>query len=325
MSARLQRKTKIRGYRAPTAEAFQNLTAENAALKQALQRLQAANSRLQNEALGQSSSTRHDAYAPSPGGPGGELLMRHMGRIVADEADVERFAGSTSGVHFILSVQQAVQRPGVFVGKFPDNCYRLPLLSPALPVGISTASHATAQQTLNQVLASALLHPRLCADYAKQVRTFVQTWSSFCPVVAATGLTRRFATFVAGLQNGVVSTSTGTDDLDRTTLFTTATIFLINDLSSQAEQTDEALLGIQQALFPSILSLANLEVLQGIALLSLYRLLTSNYGEMAKLSGIMVQIAKSLGLHRHARRFKFSAGEVEMRKRVWWWVYLFDM
>lgn len=328
MSARLQRKTKIRGYRAPTAEAFQKLTAENAALKQALKRLQEAdrNGKVQNAASG---PDKHDA-GPHVHGVSRdpdthpELLMRHMGRIVADEAGTERFAGSTTGVHFILSVQQAVQRPGLFASKFPDNCYRLHLLSPVM--GPSPASRCAGQQALdfNQMLRSALLHPRLCADHASQIRTFVGKWSPLCPIVPATDLTIRFSTLIAGIKNGVVHTVT---ELDLTTLFTMVIILLINDVdsASQGGQVDGVLLHIQMVLFPSVLSLANLEALQGIGLLSLYSLLTSQYGEMVKLSGIMVQIAKSLGLHRHARRFKFSASEVEIRKRVWWWVYMFDM
>ncbi|KAI9931164.1 hypothetical protein MW887_010823 [Aspergillus wentii] len=35
--------------------------------------------------------------------------------------------------------------------------------------------------------------------------------------------------------------------------------------------------------------------------------------------------AQSLGLHRHARRFTFCRGDVELRKRVWWCVYAVDI
>ncbi|KAL4879958.1 fungal-specific transcription factor domain-containing protein [Aspergillus karnatakaensis] len=45
---------------------------------------------------------------------------------------------------------------------------------------------------------------------------------------------------------------------------------------------------------------------------------------LIQLNGHMVRIAQSLGLHRHARRFRMGVGEIELRKRLWWWIYTFD-
>lgn len=331
VSTRLRRKTKVRGYRPPTAEEFETLTADNAAMKQTLQALQESNQKLQDELArlsSQASSTIPEQ--PQPQNPNdAHLLLRHMGRIVVDEANVERFAGSTTGVHFILSVQQAVQRQGLITAKFPDNCYRLHLLAPAPEVSTAPRAareaHPGQQNFFQQALSRAWMLD-LFVDFPSQLRGFAKTWEPFCPIVAVDTLQRRFSDFLADLENGGI-TNVETH-LERTTLFTVSTILTIQGLGSIDQSADErsrALKDIQEALYPSLLSLADMDALQSIALLSLYMILNSQYNEMVKLSGIMVQLAKSLGLHRHARRFKFSAGEVEARKRLWWWIYMFDM
>lgn len=331
VSTRLRRQTKVRGYRPPTADEFQSLTADNAAMKRSLQALQEANQKLQNEIARLSSrplSTINEHTRPrSPNHA--NLLLRHMGRIVVDEADVERFAGSTTGVHFILSVQQAVQRQGLLGAKFPDNCYRLHLLAPTLETSMTSRPARetySGQQTVFQQALSSALMCGVFADYVNQVRGFAETWESLCPVVAMTTLQRRFSGFLIQIQNGSIVDVEA--HLERTTLFSVSTILIIQSLGSREQNVDEnlhILSGIQEALYPGLLSLANLDALQSIALFSLYTVLTSQYNEMVKLSGIMVQMAKSLGLHRHSRRFKFSVGEVEARKRLWWWIYIFDM
>lgn len=331
VSTRLRRKTKVRGYRPPTAEEFQTLTADNAAMRQSLQALQESNQKLKNELALLSNRSLGTISEPiRPQSPKeSRLLLRHMGRIVVDEADVERFAGSTTGVHFILSVQQAVHRQGLFTAKFPDNCYRLHLLAPTLELSmaprIARETHA-GQQTVFQQALSRALTCGVFFDFASQVRDFAGTWEPLCPIVAVDTLQRRFAGFLTQLQNGGIVNVEA--HFERTTLFSISTILIIQGLKSSDQNADEnlqPLKEIQEALYPSLLSLANLDALQSIALFSLYTVLNSQYNEMVKLSGIMVQMAKSLGLHRHARRFKFSAGAVEARKRLWWWIYMFDM
>lgn len=294
------------------------------ALQESNQKLQAELARVSNRPLGTiSEHTR-------PRSPNhANLLLRHMGRIIVDEADVERFAGSTTGVHFILSVQQAVQRQGLFAAKFPDNCYRLHLLAPTPMLSVAsrrTRETYSGQQTVFQQALSSALMCGLFVDFAGQLTDFVGTWETLCPVIAVSTLQSRFSGFLTQLQSGGIVNVEAHPE--RTTLFSVATILIIQGLGSSEQSVDEnchVLKDIQEALYPGLLSAANLDALQGIALLSLHTILTSQYNEMVKLSGIMVQMAKSLGLHRHARRFKFSVGEVQTRSRLWWWIYMFDM
>ncbi|KAL1873528.1 hypothetical protein Daus18300_003891 [Diaporthe australafricana] len=181
------------------------------------------------------------------------------------------------------------------------------------------------QAFLHQALHSALMRG-VFADSSNQIRVFVETWEPLCPVIAVATLNRRLSAFLPQLHSGAAVNVEA--HLERTALFTVSTILLIQAMVSSSNNMEEnlqLLKEIQEALYPSILSLANLDALQSIALFSLYAILTSQYNEMVKLSGVMVQMAKSLGLHRHARRFKFGVGEVESRKRLWWWIYMFDM
>lgn len=65
--------------------------------------------------------------------------------------------------------------------------------------------------------------------------------------------------------------------------------------------------------------------LQSLLLASLYHQLTGNHSSLAYVTGASVRLAQSLGLHRHHRRFKFCASEVELRNRVWWAVHNIDV
>ena len=69
----------------------------------------------------------------------------------------------------------------------------------------------------------------------------------------------------------------------------------------------------------------DLSTLQSLLLTSLYFQLSGQHSCFTQISGAAVRLAQSLGLHRHTRRFKFCAGEVEMRNRIWWAVYRLDM
>lgn len=79
-------------------------------MKQSLQALQETNQKLHSELtrLSNRPLSTVSEHARPHSSDHANLHLRHMGRKVVDEADVERISGSTMGVHFILSVQQAV-------------------------------------------------------------------------------------------------------------------------------------------------------------------------------------------------------------------------
>jgi len=78
-------------------------------------------------------------------------------------------------------------------------------------------------------------------------------------------------------------------------------------------------------LYHHVTANGSLASLQGLLLLLLYYQVTWQHHLVCSTIGSVVRVTHSLGLHRHARRFRFCVGETEVRKRVWWCVYIFDV
>lgn len=55
-------------------------------------------------------------------------VLTHLGRLVCGEGGVEIFAGSSTGVHFILSAQQKYQEVFSMTDSFPEAVFSLQLL-----------------------------------------------------------------------------------------------------------------------------------------------------------------------------------------------------
>ncbi|CAG8103286.1 unnamed protein product [Penicillium olsonii] len=83
-------------------------------------------------------------------------------------------------------------------------------------------------------------------------------------------------------------------------------------------------LSLAHRLIDKVFTQGHIRSLQALALFALFNQLSGHCLTLTTMSGIMVRLAQSLGLHRHARRFKMGVGEIELRKRLWWWVYVFD-
>lgn len=112
-------------------------------------------------------------------------------------------------------------------------------------------------------------------------------------------------------------------------LFQLCIILLLNRASASASTEsrndyDTTYLRLVRTMVPRLIGKGDMPSLQALSLFSLYLQATGQILLMAQLNGILVRLAQSLGLHRHSRRFKFVEGQVEMRKRVWWWVYMYD-
>lgn len=247
-----------------------------------------------------------------------------MGRLVADAEDESRFAGSTTGVHFILCVQQVLLDRGVVSDRFPENCFRLHLLQHSQaqqfdPLRIPSRMEpecfrATLKDTLRQPL----------GFYRNQIAIFQDKWSRMCPVIASTDLNRSIAALLSALQE-----NTPLNDLDAVTPgFHVAMILLVNDMTSSScfMNIDDRRrhLGMADMLLPLLVARADACSIQGMILLSLYIQISGQVLFMPQVNGLLARAAQTAGLHRHCRRFKFNAGQIELRKRLWWWIYIFD-
>ncbi|KAJ0413750.1 fungal-specific transcription factor domain-containing protein [Aspergillus carlsbadensis] len=279
----------------------------------------------------------HSALLHLPSALGGPKLVsddsshiiKHMGRLVHDATGVSRFAGSTTGVHFILTVEDTCKQTLYLTESFPDSCYSLYLAGPAVEVNKAPSSVTPGGDDLLWNLASReildhLRHP--IEFYTDQIDEFLSRWEAFCPVLARKQLLHTVREMVQGIQ-----VRAGVDGADSSTLCILLSIMSINHLAQPIhDQLDHDIgqLGRPTSIFDRLQShltaRGDIHSLQGLVLLSFYYQLTGQSLGLIKLNGSMARIAQSLGLHRHARRFRMNVGEIELRKRIWWWVYIFD-
>ncbi|KAI0442740.1 fungal-specific transcription factor domain-containing protein [Xylaria telfairii] len=250
------------------------------------------------------------------------LLIKHMGRLVQDSSGVDRFAGTTTGVHFMLLVQQAVRSKQLLVD-LPESSFKMYLLDwvnhrPFLtPLESSVAIRPTLLGLFRQPL----------PYYSDQVALFAGTWSCLCPIIEPLDLASRLPEAMNRAQHMAWPFLIDQD----LTLFQVILVVMINSTVISDEQPNAAsgeelssYVDAVAAIFPDLIARADIVSLHSIALLSFYVLLAGQHQSMPRINGILVQCAFSLGLHRHGRRFKYSPKENEMRKRLWWWIYIFD-
>ncbi|KAI0466566.1 fungal-specific transcription factor domain-containing protein [Xylaria cf. heliscus] len=337
ISTRLRRRTTARGFKPSTLVQVDTLRTENADLRRQLEVERASVSLLrlrleETVASAPSPSASHVALQrpelsishtiSSQPKAIPALLIKHMGRLVQDSSGVERFAGTTTGVHFMLLVQQAVRRKQLF-GDFPESSFKMYLLDWVnhRPFLIQLGPPTIIRPTLAELFR----HP--LSYYMDQVVFFANIWSCLCPIIEPTDLVPRLPEAINQAQH-MTWPFLGDQDL---VLFQLALVVMINSTMVSNEQPNtvsaQELSSYHDAVaatLPNLLSRADMIGLHGIALLSFYILLVGQHQSMPRINGILVQYAFSLGLHRHSRRFKYDQKENETRKRLWWWIYIFD-
>lgn len=346
----MRRRTKVRGFQASAEELSKKLQDENVELRRSLQyeRDQNHSLRLQLAEFQRGFTTRERGPANelppvtvgtssvgseplqhSKARNGNALLTKHMGRLVLDDNGVGRFAGSTTGVHFVLSVQDAVRQRGFFDDWFPESCFCLHLLHPSahsLEIPLPRTDPRLEVHDTSVSLKALLDYP--LAFYIGHFRLYTAAWSALCPVIAVGDLTAQFTMLYSQINAGPLNSG----DEECAVLFSCMMVIAINHASLPREQLEPFVLGesmerfmrLANKILPCLVSGQRLASIQGLALLSFLYHLTGQHLLMAHMRGLLVQLAMSTGLHRHARRFKFPVGEIEMRKRLWWWIYLVD-
>ncbi|KAI1747692.1 hypothetical protein F4782DRAFT_543308 [Xylaria castorea] len=336
-STKLRRRTTARGFKASTSVQVDTLRTENADLRRQLDAERASvsflQSRLEEAAVNAASLSANNVALERPEGSVSHsvssqskaipaLLIKHMGRLVQDSSGVDRFAGTTTGVHFMLLVQQIVRRQQLF-GDFPESSFKVHLLDWVNhgPFSAHLESSMPTRLTLGELFRCPLSY------YTDQAVLFANTWSCLCPIIQPLDLASRLPEAINRAQH-TAWPFLGDQDL---VLFQVALIVMINSTMASDDRSKtvsaEELSSYADAVaatFPNLITKADIFSLHGIALLSFYIILVGQHQSMPRINGILVQCAFSLGLHRHGRRFKYNPKENEMRKRLWWWVYIFD-
>ncbi|KAE8312831.1 hypothetical protein BDV41DRAFT_588516 [Aspergillus transmontanensis] len=343
VSVQLRRRTTPRGYIEPTEELIQQLRQDLESARAQLQLSSAREEGLQETIVSQNKeieqlrellAASHTGYTQHGGERAGNgSVVAHLGRLVLGDGNSEFFAGSTTGVHFVLSAQQLHQTTFSSQEHFPECLFRLHILRhKELPVAlehnISIASCLENNQlTSGNVFEPLRNHLRDVGVVAvrKAFDKYQQCWGSLYPVL----LSKQFLDTFDDTINDAWTTSIephlripfllqvyallALDNVDRST---TAT---------QSEPLSYHLDTILSNLLGQMPCRGDISSLQGLILYLLYLQMTSQHSLAIRTCGMIVRLAQSLGLHRHTRRFKHSPGESELRRRLWWSVYVLDV
>lgn len=332
----MQRNTRVRGF-VTEDKHFQDLQNQLAQCQQALQTerdtVAMLREQLAQQLLQPAPSTSVASGLPNDGAfgktlpsffsrPGGAsddsaYVIKHMGRMVHDEIGVGRFAGSTTGVHFVLSVEEACKRTLPFADTFPEGCHSLYL-------GQSGNTSEPDFGSLHEDIIKCLDQP--VSFYLEQIDVFCHYWEAFCPLFARKQLENDIERLMRKVQDH------GPNSDDETALCILLSIMGINCLThnmsgnhgSNTESPGRQYISVAGHMQGRLVARADIGSLQALTLFAFYHQLSGRSLSLIQLNGHMVRIAQSLGLHRHARRFRFTMSETELRKRLWWWVYIFD-
>ncbi|OGM41092.1 hypothetical protein ABOM_010421 [Aspergillus bombycis] len=343
VSVRLKRRTTPRGYIEPTEELIQQLTQELESARDQLQLLSAREEGLHETITSQKKEIeqlRELVTAPRPGGytAHGERdsngsVVAHLGRLVLGDGNSEFFAGSTTGVHFVLSAQQLYQTTFSSQEHFPECLFRLHILRPSgSPVAfeqpISVASclgdvHLTSGNSFE----SLRNHLRNVGVVAVRgaFDKYQQCWGILYPVL----LSKQFLDAFDDTINDTWTTSME-PHLRVPFLLQVYALIALESIHGNTAATESGRLSyhldtILSNLLGQMPCRGDILSLQGLILYLLYLQMTSQHSLAVRVCGMVVRLAQSLGLHRHTRRFKHSPGESELRRRIWWSVYVLDV
>ena len=267
------------------------------------------------------SSLHHvrDRQAAQPAG----CVFKHMGRLVCTTSGVGRFSGSATGVHFIHSVEQKYLQISESAKVFDDSVYKLHTVSQPMSLyGGSQFSSSEIQGTVHS-----LGLPEVKSYYLSKIERFFRRWGSNQPILPP-------KQFYAGVHQILDNAQESIPQMSNSDFSILHQLYLILAINAWDDPrsvndllTDNAAyyFGLARQTHLRSIEQGDLPTLQGLLLTSLFLQLSGQHSRLTQVSGEAVRLAQSLGLHRHTRRFKFCAGEVEMRNRVWWAVYRLDV
>ncbi|KAI9036921.1 fungal specific transcription factor domain-containing protein [Aspergillus affinis] len=270
-----------------------------------------------------------DRNSNSTAGP----VVGHLGRLVLGEDNAEFFAGSTTGVHFILSAQQQYQAAFTSREYFPECLFRLHVLQPTHIRGASTGD-IFPDGRAGDVFGSVANGYKAQCDYIRNLgapairgifERYLQNWGSLYPVLLS-------KQFFETLEDVMTNSSLLLVDRRRTVPFLLQVYALMaidcgkggnSSCLSPAHSLDYN--NIMSSLYTRMPCRGDLPSLQAIIIYLLYLRTTSQHSLAIRVCGTAVRLGQSLGLHRHSRRFKHPPGEAELRKRLWWAVFALDI
>lgn len=238
-------------------------------------------------------------------------VIRHLGRLVPVGSGL-MFAGSTTGVHFIRSVEQKWQSLSDSSESFSETLFRLH----ALPQTAMLNSFAGPTQPSEPLLQLSKEH------YLARVQRFLTRWSTMYPIFCRRQVLDSFDK-VLDQFDGHSMPLTGS-----TALYQLLLVLAIDAWDAGNTESNVHALHYYNAARthePYAFHELHLEAVQAHILNAVFLQLIGRHGPLAAAVGAGVRTAQCIGLHRHPRRFKICAGETELRTRLWWCMSILDM
>lgn len=241
-------------------------------------------------------------------------VIRHLGRLVHVPSG-SMFAGSTTGVHFIRSVEQKWQSLADSSESFSECLFRMHLLPSTAMSRTTTNPPATTNHSWESLL-------QLPKDYyLGRLQHFLTFWGTAYPIFCSRQITRAVSSTLGQVQSAQTHP-------DRSTLHKILLIMAIESCSVQDFVDDNhapVYYNAARALESDAFDELSVEAVQSHILNAIFLQLAGKHALLASAVGAAVRAAQCIGLHRHPRRFKMCAGETELRTRLWWCISLLDM
>lgn len=253
---------------------------------------------------------------------GSDCVFKHMGRLVQTTSGIDRFAGSSTGVHFIHSAEQKSLQISDSAKVFDRSVYKLHTLPQ--PMSLHNRSQRSSSEPQHSLPSLILSESK--SYYLSKVERFFHCWGSTYPILA-------LQQFYDGAHRILDQVHECVSPISNTNFCSLHKIYLILAINAWDDPelnndllTDNAPYYFNLALQTRLRSVeqGDLSTLQSLILMSIFLQLSGQHSLLTSVSGEAVRLAQSLGLHRHSRRFKFCEGEVELRNRIWWAVHRLD-
>lgn len=234
-------------------------------------------------------------------------IIGHLGRLVSLGGETEYFAGSTTGVHFIRSVELRWQKLEAGNESFPDSFFFVHLLRQP------SALYAPVEQISLTTLSMSK------DDYFARIDRFLLRWGRFWPVLCRKQALDAFGAAVDCLQNGHSSAHIVVD------LYQLLLVLAIDAWDNQQDDSSMRYYRLAEEIELQSLMTCSLRSVQALILKSILHQLQGRHSQNISNIGTAVRAAQTIGLHRHPRRFKLCAGEMEFRTRLWWCIMVLDV
>lgn len=246
-------------------------------------------------------------------------VIKHLGRLVSVAPGQDFFAGSTTGVHFVRSVEQKWQHISDSNQPFPDQFFKMHLL--VQPTMLYPFVDSLCAPTPAGVLhaGESLNQPE--EYYFGRLQRYLSRWNTAFPIFCRKQILQTFSLLLPRAKANQISNP------DLPDLYCAFLVLAVDAWDAHDLAPGEHALRYYKGaakLESEALELVNLQTVQSRLLKVLYLHLSGKHALVSCEVGSTVRAAQCIGLHRQSRRFKLCAGEAEYRTRLWWCVSLLD-